>query len=214
MPESAANPDAMLDELEAEIEGLRVAYEKYFLGVDRAAPVRQRERLDRKLRAIEGTSLRTTVLRFRLGGLRARYITYAHYWTRILDQMERGVSRRDLAARQAPNGRAPSAAHEPTAQTTTADPMAAAPISAAPISAAQISAAPTLVDPDNVREVFDRLVAAKRSVGESIEGMTYAALLRKLSREAPKLAEQHGGRALRFDVEVRGGKVRVRARPE
>ncbi|MBL8943466.1 MAG: hypothetical protein JNK45_09975, partial [Myxococcales bacterium] len=79
-----ADPDQMLDQLEAEIESLRVAYDKYFLGVDRAAPVRQRERLERKLRALEGTSMRTTMLRFRMGGLRARFITYAHYWTRIL----------------------------------------------------------------------------------------------------------------------------------
>lgn len=192
-PESAANPDTLLDELESEIEQLRVAYEKYFLGVDRAAPVRQRERLDRKIRGLEGTSMRTTVLRFRLGGLRARYITYAHYWTRILDQMERGVSRRDLALRQ-------GAAKEPAPR----------PAPAAPAPAA---APASLVDPENIREVFERLVAAKRSVGESTEGMTFPALLRKLSREAPKLAEQHGGRALRFDVEIRDGKVRVRARP-
>jgi hypothetical protein len=192
-PDPAANADAMLDELEAEIEALRMSYEKYFLGVERAPPVRQRERLDRKLRALEGTSLRTTVLRFRMGGLRARYITYAHYWTRILDQIERGVSRRDLQRQARDSARAAPAA--PTA----------APAAPAPVVA--------LVDADNAREVFDRLVAAKQSVGESTDGMTFPAFLRKLSREAPKLAEQHGGRALKFDVEVRDGKVRVRARP-
>jgi len=193
-PESAANPDTMLDELEAEIEALRMAYEKYFLGVERAPPVRQRERLDRKLRGFEGISLRTTVLRFRMGGLRARYITYAHYWTRILDQMERGISRRDLQrqARDQPRVAGASSASSPSL----AEPPTV-----------------TLVDPDNARDVFDRLVAAKQQVGESTDGMTFPAFLRKLSREAPKIAEQHGGRALRFDVEVTGGKVRVRARP-
>lgn len=193
-PESAANPDTMLDELEAEIEALRTLYEKYFLGVERAPPVRQRERLDRKLRGFEGISLRTTVLRFRMGGLRARYITYAHYWTRILDQMERGVSRRDLQRQARDQPRV---------------------VGAAPVSSPSLAETPTvaLVDPDNARDVFDRLVAAKQQVGESTDGMTFPAFLRKLSREAPKIAEQHGGRALRFDVEVTGGKVRVRARP-
>lgn len=198
-PESAANPDAMLDELEAEIEGLRVAYEKYFLGVERAAPVRQRERLERKLRGLEGTSMRTTVLRFRMGGLRARFITYAHYWTRILDQMERGVSRRDLV-RQAAKEASRNGAGRDAAPSSSLAAVAPPPVVA-------------FVDADNARDVFDRLVAAKRSVGESTEGMTFPAFLRKLSREAPKLAEQHGGRALQFDVEVRDGKVRVRARP-
>ncbi len=195
-PESTASPDTMLDELEAEIEALRMAYEKYFLGVERAAPVRQRERLERKLRGLEGVAFRTTVLRFRMGGLRARYITYAHYWTRILDQMERGVSRRDLQ-RQA------------------REPARAAPAAAAPVAPAPAREAPSvaLVDPDNARDVFERLVAAKQAVGESTEGMTFPAFLRKLSREAPKIAEQHGGAALRFDVEIAAGKVRVRARP-
>jgi hypothetical protein len=194
-PESAANPDTMLDELESEIEALRIAYEKYFLGVERAAPVRQRERLERKLRGLEGISFRTTVLRFRMGGLRARYITYAHYWTRILDQMERGVSRRDLQRQ----------AREPARAAAAAPPASTPTVREAPTAA--------LVDPDNARDVFDRLVAAKQSVGESTEGMTFPAFLRKLSREAPKIAEQHGGAALRFDVEIAAGKVRVRARP-
>ena len=198
-PESTANPDALLDDLEAEIEALRVAYEKYFLGVERAAPMRQRERLERRLRSLEGTSMRTTVLRFRMGGLRARFITYAHYWTRILDQMERGVSRRDLAVRTA-------------AKLGGRDGESAAPVVGPAASPVTSPPAPPLVDPAHAREVFDRLVAAKRSVGESTEGMTFPAFLRKLSREAPKLAEQHPGGALRFDVEVREGKVRLRAR--
>ena len=49
-------------------------------------------------------------------------------------------------------------------------------------------------------------------VGEATDGLTFPAFLRKLNREAPKLSEQHGGAALRFEVEVKGNKVRVRAR--
>lgn len=197
-PEPTVAPDVMLDELESDIEALRVSYDKYFLGVDRMPPTRARERLERKLRNLEHTPFRVTNLRFRMAGLRARFITYAHYWTRVLDQIERGVSRRDLAAKAA------AARGQPAATSAPAAVIAATPTPAAPRS---------LVDEDNVRDVFDRFVAAKRAAGEPTEGMTLPAFLRKLSRDAPKLAEQHGGRALRFDVEVRDGKVRVRARP-
>lgn len=205
-PEPTVAPDVMLDELESDIEALRVAYEKYFLGVDRTAPVRARERLERKLRLLENTPFRVTSHRFRMAGLRARYVTYAHYWTRLLDQIERGVSRRDLAVKAAA---ARQAATPPAASASAATPRVASP----PQGDASPAPARALVDEDNVREVFERLVAAKRAAGEPTDGMTLPALLRKLTRDAPKLSEQHGGRPLRFEVELRDGKVRVRARP-
>ncbi len=196
MPEPAVDPAAMLDELEQEIELLRVAYDKYFVGVERTAPVRQRERLDRKVRGLEAQHFRSTALRFRCGGLRARYVTYSHYWTRILDQIERGVFRRDMGARVTPS------------------PAVAPPVAAPTPRAAEASTAASAIDREHAREVFGKLIAAKQSVGESTDGLTFAAFLRKLDREAPKLMEQHPGKALRFDVEVKSGKVRVRARGE
>ena len=33
----------------------------------------------------------STALRFRLAGLRARLVTYGHYWNRVLGEMERGT---------------------------------------------------------------------------------------------------------------------------
>jgi hypothetical protein len=197
-PREPQDPDALLDELERDIEALRLAFEKYFLRVDKAAPVRQRDRLDRKIRGFEGIYMRTTALRFRLAGLRARYVTYGHYWARVLDEIERGVWRRDLH-RGMPRAQPPADAA-----------AGAAPAAASPTTT---PASAPLIDPTHAKDVFDRLVAAKAAVGESTEGLTFPAFLRKLSREAPKLQEQNGGRPLAFDVEVKAGKVRVRVRP-
>lgn len=84
----------MLDALEEGIELLRVAYDKYFSGVDRVAPQRQADRLHRLLRRCEATRPRQTSLRFRLDSLRARLNTYKHYWTRVMVQIENGTYRR------------------------------------------------------------------------------------------------------------------------
>lgn len=84
----------MLDALEEGIELLRVAYDKYFSGVDRVAPQRQSDRLHRLLRRCEATRPRQTALRFRLNTLRARLNTYKHYWTRVMVQIENGTYRR------------------------------------------------------------------------------------------------------------------------
>ncbi len=201
-PREPQDPDALLDALERDIEALRLAYEKYFMRVDKAAPVRQRDRLDRTIRGFEGMYMRTTALRFRLAGLRARYVTYGHYWARVLDEIERGVWRRDLH-RGAPR------ATQPPADASTVASAPAQPSAPPPTPAANTP----LIDPTHAKDVFDRLVAAKAAVGESTEGLTFPAFLRKLSREAPKLQEQNGGRPLAFDVEVKAGKVRVRVRP-
>src|SRR5205085_746511 len=153
----------------------------YFLRVDKAAPVRQRDRLDRKIRGFEGIYMRTTALRFRLAGLRARYVTYGHYWARVLDEIERGVWRRDLH-RGMPRATQPPA--DAAASVSGAATQASAPATTPPASA-------SLIDPTHAKDVFDRLVAAKAAVGESTEGLTFPAFLRKLSREAPKLQEQN-----------------------
>ena len=184
-----ADVKALLDGLEEDIEALRHAYDKYFSGVDRVAPTKQRSAVERSLRELERLHLTSTALRFRLQGLRARFVTYAHYWTRVLDQMERGIYRRDLlrATRRSAQQSEPSPPQPPTA--------------------------PPAVDESHIREVFAQLLSAKRAAGESTEGVTYAALVRKISREAPKLRERHGCEQVRFEVATVDGKVRLRARP-
>lgn len=188
-----ADVRTLLDELEAGIEELRHAYEKYFTGVDRVAPSKLRSRVERKLRDVERMHVTSTALRFRLHGLRARFVTYAHYWTRVLDQIERGVYRRDLLRAAAR-----------TSKLRPAEPPPDAPPRTAPS---------TTIDEGHIKEVFAALVQAKRAAGESIEGITYAALVRKISREAPKLRERHGCESVRFEVATVDGKVRLRARP-
>jgi hypothetical protein len=181
-----ADARGFLDDLESGIEELRHAYDKYFAGIDKVPPAKLRATIERKLRDSERVHLTSTALRFRLHGLRARFVTYAHYWTRVLDQMERGVYRRDLAraARRSPRPQAPAA-----------------------------RAANGSVDEAHIKEVFRELVRAKRAAGESTEGITYAALVRKISREAPKLIERHGCSQVRFEVATVDGKVQLKARP-
>jgi hypothetical protein len=180
----------LLDELEAGIEELRHAYDKYFTGVDRVPPSKLRTTVERRLRDVERVHFTSTAMRFRMHGLRARFVTYAHYWTRVLDQMERGVYRRDLARAARRSAMKADALSERSA-----------------------AGANGHVDEGHVKEVFRELVRAKRAAGESIDGITYAALMRKISREAPKLVEKHGCAEVRFEVATVNGKVHLRARP-
>ena len=212
-----------LDELEEAIEALRLAYEKYFSGIERVPPGKQRDKVERMLRTVETRGVTNTVIRFRLNGLRARFVTYKHYWTRVENQLERGTSRRDQLRQRRARAMAPPPepkpeppAEDPPAEAASGGPPPPPPGKAAkrhPRSRAPDPASAG-IDPSHLRSVFKQLVQAKRAAGESTQGLTYQALVRKLTAEAPKLKRKHGCEKLQFSVSTRGGKVRLRAEPE
>lgn len=220
---------ATLDELEESIELLKVAYERYFNGVDRVPPTRDHDDVKRALRVMMTQRIGTTALRFRMQGLKARLVTYEQYWTRILLQIEKGTfkrilavsSRRELELRRAPREAESEEVAQPataTVETPPSAPQRSRDDDAIPRrEVARASSQPTRaalpdgVDAGEVRELFKQFVAAKKAAGESTAGLTYAKLLDKVSRELPALRDKHGG-DIRFEVATEGGKVRLRAR--
>jgi hypothetical protein len=233
---SAAEASRLLDAFEEALEELRLAYEKYFVGIERQAPAQRHREVKLQMRRLEELRMRSTAIRFRLQGLRARLVTYEHYWTRVLGQIEKGTYRRDLQQRSQRRVQGEAAAQPPAqppavrpsapeAETTpdAADvprPRAVTEISAPrpspPSSGPPRPPPPPVPVPGmkgaEVRRLFQDLVQAKQAAGEDVEGLTERALARKLARELPKLREQHGG-AVKFEVATVAGKVSLRARP-
>lgn len=85
-----------VEKLEAELEELRVAYEKYFLGVERKIPDKKHEEIARRIRTSAETFTPNTALRFRLQNLKAKLISYEYYWKRVLREIEEGTYQRHL----------------------------------------------------------------------------------------------------------------------
>lgn len=212
---SNADVSQLLEAFEEGIEQLRIAYEKYFLGVERQAPATKHQRVKAQMRQIEQLRPRSTALRFRFSGLKARLVTYQHYWNRVLGQIEKGTYRRDLQQRVERRKRA---ATDPERL-----PSASAPVGpdqrAAPSPPRAARGVPSRPPPPpvpgmkgaEVDRLFRELVRAKQAAGEDVQGLTVRALARKLSRELPRLQQRHGGQ-VRFEVATVGGKVRLRAR--
>lgn len=238
---SAADASRQLDAFEEALEELRILYEKYFVGIERQAPAQRHKELKTQLRQLEQLRVRSTVVRFRVGGLRARMVTYEHYWTRVLGEIEKGIYRRDLqrrsqrraladplaSASNAAMGPAaasrPSEAPEPPGPPVAGDvprsrgvteisaPRPTPPGAGPPRPPPPPVPVPGMKGPE-VRRLFQDLVQAKQAAGEDVQGLTERALARKLARELPKLREQHGG-PVKFEVATVAGKVRLRARP-
>ena len=89
---SAADP---LQRLEAELESVRIEFERYFLGLEKRLPIRSREEIGRKLRAYKPGD--DSVSRFKYSNLVQRLQTLGRYWDRVQRSIEAGTYHRDVA---------------------------------------------------------------------------------------------------------------------
>ena len=103
--EARAAQDAEVDALNAKIEKLRVAYDRFFMGLERVPPARDRAALERELRHSPLHQAQTTATKFRFQGVQQRMASYRSYWDRIMRMIEEGTFRREKS--QTPTG-APS----------------------------------------------------------------------------------------------------------
>lgn len=84
--------DSELHAFEEQMKLLRALFERFFLGLERLPPVRDRERLTRALRTLEATPPTSTSGLFRFQALKATWISYEAYWTRRLRGREEAHS--------------------------------------------------------------------------------------------------------------------------
>lgn len=89
-----------LEELESRLERLRVKYEQYFTGIEKAVPWVQRKDVDRRFQFMHREQLRSSGQRFRFNSLVQRFTTYQTYWGRILRRIEEGTLKRDVLRAQ------------------------------------------------------------------------------------------------------------------
>lgn len=234
------NVRELLGLVDEELERLRVSYEKYFVGVDKVPPARERQRVEKLLRHLTSLRPNNTELRFRINGVRARFVTFTHYWTRILRQIEEGTYRRDLdrvarreRERQLDDEQATKLAEiarehaSPQPEANGGDEGGHEGRGGAPkrVPTTRLPRArtrpdgggvelPPGVDAGQVRTLFKELIKAKRAAGEKTDGISYGSLVKKLAAQTPKIKEKHAGKKVRFEVATVGGKVRLRARTE
>jgi hypothetical protein len=88
--------EAKLAETETRLRRLRLLYDQWFHGLERAEPQTQRLEVDRLIAELRRQQIRNTALKFRLNQLVQRYLTYNTYWQRITRQIEEGTYKRDV----------------------------------------------------------------------------------------------------------------------
>lgn len=81
---------AELNQLEQEIRALEITYEQYFMGIEKREPLRERQKLGRKLRKLINHYIPQVDLRFRLQGISSRFHSYSGHWDRVLRLIDEG----------------------------------------------------------------------------------------------------------------------------
>ncbi|MCK4536408.1 MAG: hypothetical protein KAT93_05305 [Desulfuromonadales bacterium] len=79
-----------LDQLEQDIKSLEIAYEQYFMGIEKREPQRERQRISLQLRRLVTHYIPQVDLRFRLQSISSRFHSYAGHWDRILRLIDEG----------------------------------------------------------------------------------------------------------------------------
>jgi hypothetical protein len=178
-----ANLEAELQTIEADFKALEIAYEQYFLGIERFEPAKERQILALRLRRMINGFITQTDLRFRLQNVNSRFQSYSAYWDRILRLIEEGRYQRQISqmkwAEQLP----------PRVQEATVN---------------------TAAPPDPLERIYRELVQAHESCRIPVPQRDQVAEF--LRRQAEAIRERFGERAVEMVVIVEGGKPKIKVR--
>ena len=169
---------------------IQVRYEKYFLGIDRRPPDRERKKIADRMRVLKGTLVKNTALKFRLHTLFAKLISFERMWDRTLREMEEGTYRRDVFKAKLHGKK-----KEPEKE-----------IVAAPAPAVHLS-------DEKLRKLYDTYLVARQRTGEPVAGLTFDSVANRIRAQVPELLVRHKAKNIEFKVVIKGGKAVLKAVP-
>jgi hypothetical protein len=177
-----------LDAMDESIAELHVLYEKYFLGIDRRPPDKERKRISERMRILKNTLVKNTALKFRLHTLFAKLISFERMWDRTLREMEEGTYRRDVFKAKLHSKKKEGKA------------------APAPAPAMHLS-------DEKLRKLYDTYLVARQRTGEPVAGLTFDSVATRIRAQVPELLARHKAKNIEFKVVIKGGKAVLKAVP-
>jgi hypothetical protein len=185
-----------IDRLAADVQQLRVDFERFMSGALLFPPEELRQRIQAQLRQLRNASAMTAVDRFRLGDLEARYNSYNELFNRRLREREEGRPRTGHVA--------PPPSVAPPPPPPRYDAAAGILIGRSP-------------DPGAVAALYDGLTAtAPGGAGVGIvDALRFdlASFGSYLERQAAAIRDKTGCEEVQFRLAAEDGKLKLKARP-
>ncbi|MBI3184486.1 MAG: hypothetical protein HYZ28_20310 [Myxococcales bacterium] len=198
------------DELAADLTALKVAYEQFFLGMERRPPHQEHQAIKKRLTKLKSSYVRQTAAKFRLGTLATTLSSYERMWERTIQEMENGTYRRDLfKARLHTKARAAEPKPQPNEAQANELAKAAAKAPVAPASTGEGG-----LSDAKLRSIYDAYLMAKRRCNEDVSRLSYESVAGALKKQVPELLKQHNAKAVDFKVVIKDGKAILRAVPK
>lgn len=190
-----------LDELEQKMFLLKINYEKYFSGIDRVEPYRDREEVKRMVRDLAEEGIKNATQAFKFQGLKARFQTYELYWTRNQKMMEEGTHPK-LRARADRKVAAAAAAAAPI------DPREAEQQKVLEERAARMER-----EERAYKLVYDKYMEARGKCGQSTD-ISFEAVREALTKQVRQIKSTFNVESVKFRIVVEDGKAKVKAVPQ
>ena len=186
--------DDQLTRLEDDIRKLKVEFDIYFNGAARRPPYDTKNRVETVLKRLADERNLSYAQRYRYNSLVARYVSLRDLWRRNVQDREEGRGARAAAlARLAAADEERRVARSQRATLVCSDARA---------------------DVAAVRELYDALVEAKRSCGETAEDIPFAQFHRMIAARTEALKERLGCERVRYSVYLEDGRVSFKAKAE
>lgn len=194
------NLASQLDDLEQKIFLVKIEYEKYFAGLEKVEPLRDRQEIQRMLRDLLDVPIHSAAQRFRYQTLKSRFQSLELYWNRNLSMIERGVHPR-MKFRADLKDRARGVA--PEAPRMTAEQEAVLRERQAQIEREERA----------YRLVYEKYVEARRQCGQSTD-LSFDAVRDALRNQVRQIKATYNVASVKFRVVIEGGKAKVKAVPQ
>lgn len=172
---------------EKNLQELIVKYEQYFLGLEKRAPLKLLDQVERTSRKYLGIHITNTMLKFRFNSLVARLNSYRQYWERINRLIEEGKYSRDrfkmalhTKERDAEALQGKPAISKPTVNT-------------------------------EAQELYREYIAARKACRLPVENITPEAIAAAIDKHRPSLSAKYQS-GVEFKVVIEDGKPRIKAR--
>ena len=180
-----------LSRLEEDIRRLKVEYDIYFNGGSKRPPYDTKLRVESQLKRLGDDRALTFGQRFHYNTLATRYNAFREVWRRTMKDREEG---RDAFTAH----RAAREAQEKEK----------------PFKASKFACADVRHDVQTIKGVYDALMDAKRACGEAGQDLSFAKFHRLVVERTEALKEKVGNERMVFSVDVEGGHVSFKAKPE
>ncbi|OGQ92013.1 MAG: hypothetical protein A2289_23100 [Deltaproteobacteria bacterium RIFOXYA12_FULL_58_15] len=216
------SPNDDLEQITEAIRKLKTGYDKYFAGIERIAPLKEREHVKKTMRHLLTHQGNNTARRFRVQSLQTSLITHEAYWDRITRQIEEGTYKRDIFLmhlRQTRGQQETTASVDAVVKGLGEQPRSAP--SAEPASAQVASGQPGQAVKPNTAQAYPASLhqlhaayeEARRQVGDA-RPVPIDALANTIRKQVTAIKERYKCERVEFKVVIKDGKAVLKAVPK